>query len=145
MFSGLAGEKALFRPFTFKMFAGLDICTLGRHRVAVQSVEVRLGRRGIINPFLLRVRGNEAKDRARSSAGVLPIPIAARASPEWNEGRPYSVGHPDSPPPGVLTCRPTVWHQSSPIHYRLSACRCQEKLLTVMLWVTWRSANGLGF
>jgi hypothetical protein len=31
----------------------------------------------IINPFLLRVPGDEGQDRARSSAGVLPVPITA--------------------------------------------------------------------
>jgi len=43
---------------------------------------VRLGGLGIINPFFLCGPGDEVKDRARGSAGVLPVPIVARASRE---------------------------------------------------------------
>jgi len=43
---------------------------------------LRLGRWGIINPFLLRVWRDEAEDRARSPAGVLTVPITATASPK---------------------------------------------------------------
>jgi len=82
MLSALVGEKPLFRPFVFKMFSALGVCPVSGHKVAMKSVPVRLGGWGIINPFLLRVRGDEAQDRARSSARVLPLPITARASPE---------------------------------------------------------------
>ena len=49
--------------------------------------------------------------------------------------------------PGVLTCRPTLWldrRRSSRTHYRLSAGRCQEELLTVPPRVPRRSAGGPG-
>jgi hypothetical protein len=80
MFSASFLEKALFRPFVFKKFSASCFCLVGGAKVAMQSVPARLGRFGIINPFLLRVRGGEAKDRAGSSAGVRPVPITARAS-----------------------------------------------------------------
>jgi len=67
----------------------------------MQSEQVRLGRWGIINPFLLRVPGGEAKDRARSSVGVLPVPITARASREWNEGKAMLRGS-DLPAQGMV-------------------------------------------
>jgi hypothetical protein len=82
MFSGLGGEKALLRPFVFKKFSGLRACAVLGHKVAMQAVEVRLVRCGIINPFLLRVPGDEAQGRARSCGGALPVPITARASRE---------------------------------------------------------------
>ncbi len=82
MFSGSFLEKAVFQPFVFKMFSASDNCAMGRHMVTVQSEGVRLETYGIINPFLLRVPGNEATDRTRSSEGVLPVTITARASAE---------------------------------------------------------------
>ena len=82
MFSGLGGEKSLLRPLVFKKFSGLGVCAVSGDKVAIQSVEVRLGRCGIINAFLLRVPGDEAPDRARSSGGALRVPITASASRE---------------------------------------------------------------
>jgi len=82
MFSASFLKKALFRPFVFKMFSGLGVCVVSGHKVAMQSGPVRLGRCGIINPFLLPVRGGGAQDRARLSAVVLPVLLMARASPE---------------------------------------------------------------
>ncbi len=58
---------------------------------------LRLGKCGIIDPFLLRVWGHEVKDQARSSAAGLPVPIMARASRRETKGRPRSVRHPGSP------------------------------------------------
>jgi hypothetical protein len=51
----------------------------------------------IINPFLLRAGGDETQDRARPSAGVLPLPIKASPSPSDTKIRPRSVSHPDFP------------------------------------------------
>jgi hypothetical protein len=48
----------------------------------MQSVDVKARRMGIINPFLPSVRSDEAPDRARSCARVLPLPMTARASRE---------------------------------------------------------------
>jgi len=64
------------------MFSALDICALGGNKVAVQFADARLVSFGIIHPFLLRVGGDDAKGRARSSAGALPLPITARVWPE---------------------------------------------------------------
>jgi len=82
MFSGLRGEKALLRTFVFKMFSALGVGAVGGHKVVMQSAPLRLGRCGVINPFLLPLPGDEAQDGARSSGGALPVPITARASPE---------------------------------------------------------------
>ena len=35
MFSGLGGEKAVFRPFIFNNFSGLGGCTYSRHYVSM--------------------------------------------------------------------------------------------------------------
>jgi hypothetical protein len=43
MFSGLAHENRLFRPFIFKMFSGLGVCAMNGHKVVMHSVGVRLG------------------------------------------------------------------------------------------------------
>jgi hypothetical protein len=45
----------------------------------MQSVPMRLGRWGIIKPFLLRVRADKVRDQARTSASVLPLPVTTRA------------------------------------------------------------------
>ena len=82
MLTALEGENPVFRSFVFKMLTALGVGVVVGHKVAMQSVLLRLGRCDIIGPFLLRVRGDEAKDRARSSAGVLPVPITATASRE---------------------------------------------------------------
>jgi len=77
MLSAFVGEKALFRPFVFKIFPSLGSSPAGGHKVAMQSVAGEARNMCIINPFLLRVPGDEGQDRARSSAGVLPVPITA--------------------------------------------------------------------
>ncbi len=81
-FSASFLEKALFRPSVFRMFSASCFSPVNGYKVAMHLWPVRLGRCGIINPFLLRASGDEAQDRARSSAGALPVPITARASPE---------------------------------------------------------------
>jgi hypothetical protein len=82
MFSASFLEKALSRSFVFKMFSASCICPVSGHKVAKQSVGREARKICIIPPFLLPVRGDEAQDRARSSARALPLPITARASLE---------------------------------------------------------------
>ena len=82
MLAALGGEKTLFRPFVFKMVAALGVCAVVGHKFAMQSVGGEARNICIINPFLLRLPGAEAEDQARSSAGVPPMPITARAAPE---------------------------------------------------------------
>ena len=42
MFSGLGGEKAVFRPFVFNNFSGLGGCAHGGHHVSVWLRDVGL-------------------------------------------------------------------------------------------------------
>jgi hypothetical protein len=88
MFSAFVREKSLFRPFVFKMFSALDMLSHGGHKVAIRFGgskaswwEVTLGRCGIIISFLLRVPGDETKDRVKSFAGALTKPTHSKAGP----------------------------------------------------------------
>jgi hypothetical protein len=80
MFSGLVGEKALFRSFVFKMFSGLGTLFVGRHDVAMQFI-VREAGYVWHQDFLLHGPGrrNEGSDRkfhGRLSAGFHVFTVA---------------------------------------------------------------------
>lgn len=82
MIAALVEEKPLFWPFVFNMLTAFAVRAKGGHNVATRSVPFRLETWGIINTFLLRKPGGEAQDRPRSSASVLPVPIAVRTFQE---------------------------------------------------------------
>jgi hypothetical protein len=62
MFSASFYKNPFFLSFVFKMFSALDRLSSDGHDVAIQFVPGRLGTWDIINPFWLRVRGDEAQD-----------------------------------------------------------------------------------
>lgn len=62
MFSALEEEKTVSRPFVFKTFSALGVCAVDGHKVVVHFVLARLGIWGIINSFVLRVRGGGPQD-----------------------------------------------------------------------------------
>ena len=82
MLSAFVGEKALFRPFVFKMFSALGVCAVIGHKVAMQSVAAKARRCGIIHPFLLRVRGS-GSIRCRGG-GIYPDLIGTPPCGEVN-------------------------------------------------------------
>ncbi len=61
MLTALAREKTLFRPFVFKMMTALGACAWVGHKVVMQSVRGEARKNCIINPFLLRQPGIEAR------------------------------------------------------------------------------------
>ena len=71
MFSALAGEKGLLRPFVFKKFSALGAGAAGGRKVAVEFPSFRLESCGIINTCLLCLRGAEPPTRTRCSARVF--------------------------------------------------------------------------
>ena len=115
MFSASFWDKALFRPFVFKMFSASFFSARSGHIVALQAVTSKARKTGCHQSLLAPRQGDEAKDRARISAGV----------------------------PACRTTAQPDRHQA--YDFSLFSCRCQAKLLTVVPSVPGRSANSLGF
>jgi hypothetical protein len=116
----------------------------------MQSVEVRLERCGILNPFWLRARLGvrldvEAALRRHLARSTRPYNVKL-----YHDRRPARAPHgqslpgvkrkeggapfvtPTLPAPGVLTCRPPPWRdrpRSSPTNYRLFCLQLSRKII----------------
>jgi len=87
MFSASFYKKISSDPLFSRCSQLWTRCRLRALNSSCRLFLVRLGMCGIIQPFLFRVGGSNPRSRARSSVGVLALPLTARASPARNAGR----------------------------------------------------------